>query len=93
MMGRSILDLARSPTLMFDFEEEIMAESTPLQFSVPDMDGESCVVSITDAVKRLDGGASVSADLETKHVVIGSTKQAHEVVQAIEQAGYTVKAA
>lgn len=70
-----------------------MAESTPLQFSVPDMDGESCVVSITDAVKRLDGGASVAADLETKHVVIGSTKQANEVVQAIEQAGYTVKAA
>jgi copper chaperone CopZ len=69
-----------------------MPESTPLQFTVPDMDCDACVLSITEAIKRLDTDASVSADLETKHVVVGSTMQAEDVAGAIEEAGYTVKA-
>jgi copper chaperone len=70
-----------------------MAESTPLQFTVPDMDCEGCVLSITAAVKRLDADASVTADLATKHVVIGSGVEAHEIAGAIEGAGFTVKTA
>ena len=31
-----------------------MAQSTPLQFDVPDMDCESCVKSIRQAVERID---------------------------------------
>jgi copper chaperone len=69
-----------------------MAESTPLQFTVPDMDCESCIAAITTAVRRIDAQASIAADLETKHVVIGSTVEAHEVAAAIEDAGFTVKA-
>ena len=70
-----------------------MAESTPLQFTVPDMDCQHCVSSITDAIRKLDADASVAADLATKLVVIGSDKRADEVAAAIESAGYTVKAA
>ena len=40
-----------------------MANSTPLQFDVPDMDCDACVASITKAVQRVDPKASVSADL------------------------------
>ncbi len=68
-----------------------MAQSTPLQFIVPDMDCEGCVSSITNAVQKLDADASVTADLESKQVVIGSTVEAHEIATAIEGAGFTVK--
>lgn len=70
-----------------------MAQSTPLQFIVPDMAHQSCVSSIREAVRRLDAEAHVSADLVTKHVVIGSTLGASEIAHAITQAGFTVKAA
>jgi copper chaperone CopZ len=71
-----------------------MAKSTPLQFKVPDMDCESCVSSIEQAVHGIDAAASVAADLETKHVVVGTAKaEAHEVMAAIENAGFAVEAA
>jgi copper chaperone len=70
-----------------------MAQSAPIQFTVSDMDCQSCVSSITAAVKRVDAGASVAADLGTKHVVVGSSVEAHEIADAIESAGFTVKAA
>jgi copper chaperone CopZ len=68
-----------------------MANSTPLQFDVPDMDCDACVASITKAVQRVDPKASVSADLATKRVVIGTEGESHEFIAAIEDAGYTVK--
>jgi copper chaperone CopZ len=70
-----------------------MPESTPIQFTVPDIDCESCVSSITRAIKRIDSEASVTADLQTKHVIVGSRVEAHEIAQAIVVAGFTVKAA
>ncbi len=70
-----------------------MANSTPLQFDVPDMDCEACIASITKAVQRLDPKASVSADLATKRVVIGADGESHDFIAAIEDAGYTVKPA
>lgn len=70
-----------------------MPESTPLQFDVPDMDCDSCIRSITDAVHKLDPKAHVSADLATKRVVIGSFGDVHDFVTAIEGAGFTVQAA
>jgi copper chaperone CopZ len=70
-----------------------MAKSTPLQFDVPDMDCDSCVKSITEAVHRVDASAHVSADLVSKRVVIGGEGDTHEFVTAIEGAGFTVKAA
>jgi copper chaperone CopZ len=71
-----------------------MAKSTPLQFKVPDMDCQSCVKSIEDAVHKIDAAAHVAVDLETKRVVIGSeTAEAHTIMQAIEGAGFDVQAA
>jgi copper chaperone CopZ len=70
-----------------------MAESTPVQFDVPDMDCDSCINAITKAVHRVDANAHVSADLATKRVVIGGNGESHEFVAAVENAGFTVKAA
>jgi len=70
-----------------------MPDSTPLQFDILDMDCQSCVKSITEAVQRVDAKASVSADLETKRVVIGGAGDPHEYMAAIEGAGFTVQAA
>jgi copper chaperone CopZ len=70
-----------------------MAQSTPIQFDIPSIHCDGCVRSITKAVKRVDPEASVSADLDTKRVVIGSDHEAHEFAQAIEEAGFDLKAA
>jgi copper chaperone len=70
----------------------MMPQSVQLQFTVPDMDCEGCVSSITAAVKRIDAGASVAADLKTKLVVVGSAVDGQEIAAAIEDAGYTVEA-
>jgi len=70
-----------------------MAKSTPLQFKVPDMDCQSCVSSIEKAVHQIDAQASVAADLKTKQVIIGSEKaEVHEMMAAIEKAGFEVQA-
>jgi copper chaperone CopZ len=71
-----------------------MAKSTPLQFKVPDMDCEGCVKSVEDAVHKVDADAHVAADLVTKRVVIGSDgAEAHDIMAAIEGAGFEVEAA
>jgi len=70
-----------------------MAEPTALQITVPDMDCQGCVASITAAVKRIDAHASVAADLQTKHVSIDSRIAAHELTAAIENAGFKVEVA
>lgn len=71
-----------------------MAKSTPLQFKVPDMDCKSCVASIESAVHRIDADAHVAADLQTKHVIVGSdSAEAHQIIEAIEKAGFEVEAA
>ncbi len=71
-----------------------MAQSTPLQFKVPDMDCASCVNAIEQAIHRVDASAHVAADLQTKQVVIGSgCAEIHTIMAAIEAAGFTVEAA
>jgi copper chaperone CopZ len=71
-----------------------MAKSTPLQFKVPDMDCKSCISSIEQAVRRVDASASVTADLETKQVIVGSEKaEIQDIMAAIEGAGFEVEAA
>jgi copper chaperone CopZ len=70
-----------------------MAQSTPVQFEVPEIHCDGCVRAITRAVQKLDPAASVSADLATKRVVIGGTHEAHDYAAAIEAAGYTLQAA
>jgi len=71
-----------------------MPKSTPIQFKVPDMDCQSCIQSIESAVHKLDPDAHVSADLDTKLVIIGTDiPEAHEVMEAIQSAGFEVEAA
>ncbi len=70
-----------------------MAQSTPLQFDVPDMERDSCVALITSAVQRVDPTAHIMADLHTKRVVIGSEASAPDIAAAISNAGFTVAAA
>jgi copper chaperone CopZ len=70
-----------------------MAQSTPVQFEVPNIHCDGCVRAITRAVQKLDPAASVSADLATKRVIIGGTHEAHDYAAAIEAAGYTLQAA
>ena len=70
-----------------------MTQPTQLQFTVPDMDCQGCVSSITAAIKRLDSRAAISADLETKHVAVGAKAEPEDIRRAIEDAGFTVQAA
>lgn len=70
-----------------------MAKSTPIQFDVPDADCQACIDSITQAVHRIDPEAEVTVDLESKRVVIGGKGEPHEFMQAVQDAGFDVKAA
>ena len=56
------------------------------------MECQACVEVITQAARRVDPNAHVSADLATKRVVIGGGGDPQDYVQAIEDAGYDVKA-
>jgi copper chaperone len=55
-------------------------------FLVPDMDCQSCVRAITDAVHRLDSSAQVTADLAAKRVQVSGIG---DFAAAIEGAGFT----
>jgi copper chaperone/Cu+-exporting ATPase len=71
-----------------------MAESTPIQFKVPDMDCNSCIASIEIAIHKIDPDAHIAADLATKRVIIGSAKaEAHNLIEAVKKAGFDVEAA
>ncbi len=58
-------------------------------YTVPDMDCGGCVASITRAVQKLDGAASVKADLETKKVEVTSGLSDAAIRGVIEDAGFT----
>jgi copper chaperone len=70
-----------------------MAHSTFLQFDVPGMGRPQQVRSIIKALKELDPKADVLADLDTKRLIIGAQIDAGRAAEAIEAAGFTVKAA
>jgi copper chaperone len=61
-------------------------------FTIPDMDCEGCVKSITRAVRAQDAAATVSADLAAHKVEINSTLDAATLAAAIDAAGFTVQA-
>lgn len=59
-------------------------------FEVRDMTCGHCVSSITKAVRAIDQGAQVTADLATHRVRIESTESdATRLSDAIREAGYT----
>ena len=62
-------------------------------FQVDDMTCGHCVSSITNAIKGVDPRASISIDLATHRVDIGSTQaEAAKLSAAIQEAGYTPSA-
>lgn len=62
-----------------------------ITFQVDDMTCGHCVKAITEAVKAADGNATVSVDLATKRVEIGSAVAGkHAFKAAIQEAGYAV---
>ncbi len=66
---------------------------TELKSVVPDLDCQSCVRSITEAVHQVDAKAEVSADLESKRVTVSGTGSAAAFAAAIEDAGFSAQPA
>ena len=60
------------------------------RFTIPDMDCQGCVGSITRAVQQQDPAADVQADLDTHVVQIRSTLDDQRLADVIDAAGYTV---
>lgn len=58
-------------------------------FIVNDMTCGHCASTITRAVKEVDSGATVDIDLDKKMVRIGSGKPAADLLEAIQEAGFT----
>ena len=58
-------------------------------FIVNDMTCGHCASTITRAVREVDSGATVDIDLDRKLVRIGSGKPAADLLEAIQEAGYT----
>jgi len=64
-----------------------------IRFTIPDMECEGCVGSITRAVHAKDSLATVSADLTTHLVSINSQLDPTILAAAIDAAGFTIQAA
>lgn len=65
---------------------------TTLSVTVPDMACGACVTTITEAVQAVDPSAQIKTDLGSKAVDISASVSADALTEAIEKAGYTVKA-
>lgn len=61
-----------------------------LQLKVPNMACSACSETITKALKALDSGTTVTADLKTKLVTVETQQSEAAVKEAIAAAGYTV---
>jgi copper chaperone len=57
-------------------------------FSVTGMTCGGCVRSITKAIQAADPKASVSADLDTRHVAVETSLREAEVQALLAKAGY-----
>jgi copper chaperone len=62
-----------------------------LTFHIPEIHCEGCIKSLTGALRRLDGKASLSADLDTKRVTVETMANDTAVTAAFEDAGFTVR--
>ncbi len=63
-----------------------------LQLTVPNMACDACAKNITNAVKALDGNATVTADPKTKQVDIETETAEASIREALEKAGYPASA-
>jgi len=74
---------------IFISKEFVMKEKI---FNVEGMSCNHCVMAVTNAVKRVEGVADVSVDLEkgTAKVVCADDTVDGDIVEAIEEEGFTV---
>ena len=59
-----------------------------MTFNIPDMTCGHCVSTITKAIKALDAGAGVTADLATGTLRVETSIPAAAVSRALDEAGY-----
>lgn len=59
-------------------------------FTVPDIHCDACIRALTAAVRDLDPGASIAADLATKRVTVTSSADDASIAAAFEDAGFDV---
>jgi Cu+-exporting ATPase len=67
-------------------------ETTMYELTVEDMTCKHCVGRVTKAVQEIDQQAKVDIDLPTGKVKIDSQANLDRIVQAIDAAGYPVRA-
>jgi copper chaperone len=62
-------------------------------FRVPEMHCDGCIKSLTNAVRRVDGQATLDADLVGKQVRVGSAAPPEALAEAMRDAGFEVDVA
>ncbi|MCB5943699.1 heavy-metal-associated domain-containing protein [Acidocella sp. KAb 2-4] len=70
-----------------------MPQATDMKFNIPEMHCQSCIRSITAAVRQVDNAAEVQADLQTRQVTVRSGGSAAAIAAAIEDAGFSAQSA
>ena len=59
-----------------------------IQLKIPDIACSACVNTVTQAIKSVDGNATVEADIKTKIVKVQSQQSEEEIKEVIAKAGY-----
>ena len=62
-----------------------------LEFQVGGMTCGGCARAVTNAVKSVDGTATIQVDLASRRVTVETAADAAKVQSAIEEAGYDVE--
>ncbi len=68
----------------------MLMQMNSIELMVPDMMCGSCAKKITAAIRDFDAGAQVTANPETKQVIIVSEQSADALRSAIEDVGFEV---
>ena len=59
-----------------------------IQLKIPDIACSACVNTVTQAIKSVDGNATVEADIKTKIVKVQSQQSEEKIKEVIAKAGY-----
>ncbi|WP_244825436.1 heavy-metal-associated domain-containing protein [Caballeronia sp. TF1N1] len=63
------------------------------EFEVQGMSCQHCVAAVTRSIREIDPQAQVRVDLERGRVTVESSQTNEALIDAIDDAGYTVKGA
>ncbi len=62
-----------------------------MKYHVPDMSCGHCKASIEKAIATLDTGANVIVDLESKTIVVSTTKPSADVIAKLADVGFSAQ--